>query len=42
MTNVRLTLDIHSSMAMAAQNEGMTINAFIKNAVAKALEMSEK
>ena len=37
--NVRLTPEIHSGVAMAAQNEGITINAFIKNAVAKALGM---
>ena len=35
--NVRLTPEIHSSAAMAAQKAGMTINAFIKNAVARAL-----
>jgi len=35
--NVRLTPEIHSSVAMAASKEGITINAFIKNAVAKAL-----
>ena len=37
--NVRLTPEIHSGVAIAAQNEGITINAFIKNAVAKALGM---
>ena len=37
--NVRLTPEIHSGVAMVAQNEGITINAFIKNAVAKALGM---
>ena len=35
--NVRLTPEIHSGVAIAAQNAGITINAFIKNAVAKAL-----
>ena len=35
--NVRLTPEIHSSAAMAAQKAGITINAFIKNAVARAL-----
>ena len=35
--NVRLTPDIHSGAAMAAQKEGISINAFIKNAVARAL-----
>ena len=35
--NVRLTPEIHSGAAMAAKQEGITINAFIKNAVAKAL-----
>ena len=35
--NVRLTPDIHSSAAMAAQKAGISINAFIKNAVARAL-----
>ena len=35
--NVRLTPEIHCGVAMAAQHEGITINAFIKNAVAKAL-----
>jgi predicted HicB family RNase H-like nuclease len=35
--NIRLTPEIHSSAAMAASKEGITINAFIKNAVAKAL-----
>ena len=34
---VRLTPEIHSGAAMAAKQEGITINAFIKNAVAKAL-----
>ena len=37
--NVRLTPEIHSGAAMAAQEVGITINAFIKNAVAKALGM---
>ena len=37
--NVRLTPEIHSGVAIAAQNAGITINAFIKNAVAKALGM---
>ena len=37
--NVRLTPEIHSGVARAAQNEGITINAFIKNAVARALGM---
>ena len=32
-----LTPEIHSGVAIAAQNAGITINAFIKNAVAKAL-----
>jgi predicted HicB family RNase H-like nuclease len=35
--NVRLTPEIHSSAAMAAQKAGITINAFIRNAVARAL-----
>lgn len=35
--NVRLTPEIHCGVAIAAQHEGITINAFIKNAVAKAL-----
>ena len=35
--NVRLTPEMHSGAAMAAKQEGITINAFIKNAVAKAL-----
>ena len=38
--NVRLTPEIHSGAAMAASKEGITINAFIKNAVAKALGMT--
>lgn len=37
--NVRLTPEIHSGAAMAAQKAGITINAFIKNAVARALGM---
>lgn len=37
--NVRLTPEIHSGAAIAAQKEGITINAFIKNAVARALGM---
>ena len=37
--NVRLSPEIHSGAAMAAQKEGITINAFIKNAVAQALGM---
>ena len=37
--NVRLTPEIHSGAAMAASQAGITINAFIKNAVAKALGM---
>jgi predicted HicB family RNase H-like nuclease len=32
-----MTPEIHSSAAMAASKEGITINAFIKNAVARAL-----
>jgi predicted HicB family RNase H-like nuclease len=35
--NVRLTPEMHSGAAMAAKQEGITINAFIKNAVARAL-----
>lgn len=35
--NVRLTPEIHSSAALAASKEGITLNAFIKNAVARAL-----
>ena len=35
--NVRLTPEIHSSAAMAAQKAGITLNAFSKNAVARAL-----
>ena len=35
--NVRLTPEIHSNVAIAAQNAGITIDAFIKNAVARAL-----
>ena len=38
--NVRLTPEIHSSAAMAASKAGITINAFIKNAVARALGMA--
>ena len=38
--NVRLTPEIHSSAAMAAKKAGITINAFIKNAVASALGMT--
>ncbi|SFC69546.1 Predicted nuclease of the RNAse H fold, HicB family [Xylanibacter ruminicola] len=37
--NVRLTPEIHSNAAIAAQKAGITINAFIKEAVAKALGM---
>ena len=37
--NVRLSPEIHSGAAMAASREGITINAFIRNAVAKALGM---
>ena len=37
--NVRLSPEIHSSAAMAASNEGISINAVIKNAVARALGM---
>lgn len=37
--NVRLTPEIHSGAAMAASKEGITVNAFIKNAVARALGM---
>ena len=37
--NVRLTPEIHSGAAMAASQAGITITAFIKNAVAKALGM---
>ncbi|MBR0048552.1 MAG: type II toxin-antitoxin system HicB family antitoxin [Prevotella sp.] len=35
--NVRLTPEIHSGVAIAAQKAGITINSFIKNAVAQAL-----
>ncbi len=35
--NVRLTPELHSEAALAANKEGITINAYIKNAVAKAL-----
>ena len=35
--NVRLTPEIHSGVAMAANQAGISINAFIKNAVARAL-----
>ena len=38
--NVRLSPEIHSGAAMAASKAGITINAFIKNAVAKALGIS--
>ena len=38
--NVRLTPEIHSGAAMAANKAGISINAFIKNAVAKALGMT--
>ncbi len=38
--NVRLDPEIHSGAAMAASKSGITINAFIKNAVAKALGMA--
>jgi len=38
--NVRLTPEIHSGAAMAASKAGITINAFIKNAVAKALGLA--
>jgi predicted HicB family RNase H-like nuclease len=38
--NVRLSPEVHSGAAMAAQKAGITINAFIKNAVVKALGMT--
>ena len=38
--NVRLTPKIHCGAAMAANKAGITLNAFIKNAVAKALGMT--
>ena len=38
--NVRLSPEIHSGAAMAASKEGITINAFIRNAVARALGMT--
>lgn len=38
--NVRLSPEVHSAAAMAAQEAGITINAFIKNAVVKALGMT--
>ena len=38
--NVRLTPEIHSGAAVAAQREGVSINSFIKNAVARALGMA--
>ena len=38
--NVRLSPEMHSGAAMAASREGITINAFIKNAVARALGMT--
>ncbi len=38
--NVRLTPEIHGSAAMAAQKAGISINAFIKNAVVQALGMA--
>ena len=36
--NVRLTQDVHSRAALAADRAGISINAFIKNAVVKELE----
>ena len=36
--NVRLTQDIHSRAALAADRAGVSINAFIKNAVVRELE----
>lgn len=38
--NVRLSPEIHSEAAMAAKKAGITINAFIRNAVAQALSVS--
>lgn len=38
--NVRLSPDIHSRAALAASRAGITINAFIKNAVARELELT--
>ena len=38
--NVRLGPEIHSGAAMAASKSGITINAFIKSAVARALGMA--
>ena len=38
--NVRITPEMHSGAAMAAKREGITINAFIRNAVARALGMA--
>ena len=38
--NVRLSPEIHGGAAMAASKEGITINAFIRNAVARALDMT--
>ena len=38
--NVRLSPEMHNGAAMAASREGITINAFIKNAVARALGMT--
>ena len=38
--NVRSSPEIHSGAALAASKEGITINAFIRNAVARALGMT--
>lgn len=38
--NVRLSPEIHSRAALAAGRAGITINAFIKNAVARELELA--
>lgn len=38
--NVRLSPEIHTGAAMAAKRAGITINAFIRNAVAQALGMA--
>ncbi|MBQ0030656.1 MAG: type II toxin-antitoxin system HicB family antitoxin [Paludibacteraceae bacterium] len=38
--NVRLTPTLHAQIAMLAKQSGITINAFIKNAVSKMVEAS--
>ena len=39
--SVRLTPEMHAQAALAADREEMTLNAFVRNAVANALKLEQ-